>query len=102
MPSIANHLGITIPDAVAKEMDGVPFIGQVDFSDLKAEMREGKIFLRWTSLRNDNSRAEVFITQTNNFRAGGEDVYRKAGDAEIAAGTLPSMGPLTGLFTRYC
>lgn len=85
MPSIANHLGIALPDEVAREIDGIPFIGAADFADLKAEMRDGKIFLRWTNLSHDGSQAEILITETNHFKTGGKDEYRKAGEVELSA-----------------
>jgi hypothetical protein len=84
MPSICNHMGISIPDAVEKELDGVPFIGDADFSDLKAEKKDGRIFLRWKSLtRNADATAEVFVTATNKYKEGGEDVYRSVGQVRI-------------------
>ncbi|MEX2230918.1 MAG: alkaline phosphatase family protein [Cyclobacteriaceae bacterium] len=83
MPSICNHLGIPIPDEVKKEIDGVPFIGEADLADLKAEKTEGKILLRWKSLDSQGSKAEIFLAETNNFKEGGEDEYRKVGETEI-------------------
>jgi predicted AlkP superfamily pyrophosphatase or phosphodiesterase len=86
-PSICNHLRLPIPEATAKELDGVPFIGNIDMSDLRAENKNGKITLRWKSQVKDASKAEVFVTQTNNFRKGFEpDQYTKVGDAFIRNG----------------
>ncbi|HET9486005.1 MAG TPA: alkaline phosphatase family protein, partial [Chryseosolibacter sp.] len=50
MPSICNHMNIPIPEEVKKEIDGVPFIGEADLSDLKAEKKNGQIVLTWKSL----------------------------------------------------
>lgn len=86
MPSICNHLGITIPDEVEREIDGVPFIGPVDFADLEAEKQDGTIVLRWKNLSKDErSRVEIFVTQTNKFKEGGEDEYMKVGDTDITS-----------------
>lgn len=85
MPSICAHMGISIPDEVRKELDGVPFIGPVDFSDLRAEVEAPRtISLRWTSLTQSSARAEVFVARTNRFREGGEDDYSKVGEVDIA------------------
>ena len=84
MPSICNHMGIAIPDEVKMEIDGVPFIGAVDLADLKAEKKDGKIWLRWKSLsKEEGSKVEIFVTETNHFKEGGEDTYRKIGKADI-------------------
>src|SRR5688500_7961496 len=70
MPSIANHMAIPLPEDIRREIDGVPFIGPVDFSDLQAVRQEGGIYLTWKSL-SANETAEVFVSATNNFAKGG-------------------------------
>src|SRR6185503_17393067 len=47
MPSLARHLNLTLPEEVATESDGVPFIGPIDISNLKAEKRDDEIELTW-------------------------------------------------------
>jgi hypothetical protein len=84
MPSICNHMGIPIPDEVKKEIDGVPFIGEADLADVSAERTEGKILLRWKNLNSTGSKAEIFVSETNQFKTGGEDSYRKAGEVDLA------------------
>ena len=84
MPSICNHMGISIPDEVKKEIDGVPFIGEADLADLKAEKKDGKITLRWKSLNNaEGAQVQILVTGSNHFKTGQEDTYRKVGEAEI-------------------
>ena len=86
-PSICNHLGIAMPEAVGKELDGVPFIGDIDLSDLRATHHNGKINLTWTSHVSNQAKAEVFISHTNHFRKGFEaDKYTKVGDVFIRNG----------------
>lgn len=86
-PSICNHLGVSIPESVAKELDGVPFIGDIDLSDLRGVSDKGKITLTWTSHVTDQSKAEVFISHTDNFKKGYDaDKYTKVGDVFIRNG----------------
>jgi hypothetical protein len=86
MPSICNHLGIPIPDEVEKEIDGVPFIGEADLADLRAETRGSEILLRWKNLNDSSgSRAGVFVSETNRFKEGGKDEYVKVGEVELSA-----------------
>ena len=85
MPSLCNHLRIPVPGDIKKEIDGVPFIGDADFSNLKAERRDGKIALRWKDLgAAEGEKAEVFVSETNNFRQGGKDDYERVGEVEIS------------------
>lgn len=86
LPSICNHMNIPVPDDVMREVDGVPFIGEIDFSDLSAETKDGKIILKWKDLSNDNhATAEILVSETNQFKEGGEDQYAKVGQVRIAA-----------------
>lgn len=86
-PSICNHLGVPVPQPVAQELDGVPFIGAVDLSDLKAEMNSNKVTLKWKSHVTGQAKAEIFITQTNNFGRGLDpDTYVKVGDVPVRNG----------------
>jgi hypothetical protein len=84
MPSICNHLGIPIPDEVKKEIDGVPFIGPLDFADLTVIRSGDSLQLNWKSY-NPESNAEVFVANTNHFKEGGEDNYRKVGDVKTGS-----------------
>jgi hypothetical protein len=83
-PSICNHLSLPIPESVGKELDGVPFIGAIDISNLRAEKKNGKLTLEWKSHVKDQSKVQVFISPTNNFSKGYEpDKYQKVGDVFI-------------------
>jgi len=86
-PSICNHIGVAVPEKVAQELDGVPFIGNIDLSDLRATNKNGRITLTWTSHVTDQSKAQVFVTQTNNFKKGFEpDKYTNVGETFIRNG----------------
>lgn len=101
MPSICNHMGIPVPEDVKKELDGVPFIGPVDFSDLRAERRDGKITLTWKNLSaSPSDKAEVLVTETNHFKEGGEDQYRKVGDVSVADESFTFDSPENGSFYK--
>lgn len=85
-PSICNHLRIRLPEPVRQELDGVPFVGDIDFSNLKAVKTQGMISLTWTSHVSDRSKAEVFVSETNTFREGEQDKYTKLGEVFINNG----------------
>lgn len=82
LPSVCNHLHLAIPAAVQQELDGVPFIGSAEISNLRAERKDGRIALSWKSLaKNQATAVEVFVTETNQFREGGKDTYIAIGTA---------------------
>ena len=83
LPSIANHLELSIPKKIAMELDGTPFIGTVDASGLKAESKNGEISMSWKSL-SKGEKGRVWVSTTNNFKTGGLDNYWLVGEVNIA------------------
>lgn len=85
MPSILRFMNIGIPEATAAEVDGVPFIGQVSVSDLKAKREGDTLTLTWNVI-NPKGQAEVLLSVTNNFKDGKTDKYISLGQAEVSKG----------------
>lgn len=101
MPSICNHLNIPIPDNVEAEIDAVPFIGPIDFSDLKAYRDGDLIRLSWKDLGDTpDAKAEVFVSGTNNYRNGGKDEYHKVGSVNIKEQTFSFKPDSEGKFVK--
>ena len=72
---------LSIPDDVAEEIDGVPFIGPIDLADLTAEKNGDSIALRWKHFsKNKTDKAEIFVTEMNQFKEGKPDDYKKVGE----------------------
>jgi len=83
LPSILNFLGMEIPKEKRMELDGVPFIGSVEASNLKATKNEGTIDLTWKSLSN-SSKGKVWVSTTNNYKTGGKDVYEMIEEVDLS------------------
>jgi hypothetical protein len=84
LPSIMNHLRLSVPDAVSREIDGVPFIGKIGFSDPAATMKDNTISVKWKSYsRNKKEKVEIFLTEMNRFKDGGTEDYKKVGEAVV-------------------
>jgi predicted AlkP superfamily pyrophosphatase or phosphodiesterase len=84
-PTICYHLGLQIPEDVNREVDGVSFIGPVDVTQLVARKSNGKVALTWTAInKNDSEKAEIYVAETNNFKSGGKDDYKKVGEAPVS------------------
>ncbi|HYI77103.1 MAG TPA: alkaline phosphatase family protein [Chryseolinea sp.] len=85
LPSIFNHMKISIQEDVKKEIDGVPFIGPIDLSDLTAVKTGDNISLRWKNFnKNKTDKIEIFIAETNRFKEGKVDNYQKIGEAPLS------------------
>ena len=95
-PSIARHLGISIPKEQLFEIDGTPLTGKLSFTDFKISYDNKKILLNWKAVGKDE-KVKVWIATTNNFEKGGSDIYRLALEiplnsekAEIDVSHLPA------------
>jgi predicted AlkP superfamily pyrophosphatase or phosphodiesterase len=82
MPTLVRHLKLKLPEEVINEADGVPFIGPVSVSDLRAKFSDNKISLQWEVL-DPEGKLEVYISTENNFSKGKNDQYRLVGKANV-------------------
>ena len=81
-PSVAHHMGLELPKNQAMELDGTSFIGSIDAVDLKAELTEGNFKLSWKA-QSSGKLGRVWITTTNEFKAGGLDNYWLMGEVKL-------------------
>jgi predicted AlkP superfamily pyrophosphatase or phosphodiesterase len=83
-PSLLRHLQIEAPESFNEESDGVPFVGKISVSKLKAIRVKNKIQLTWNAF-DQNNEAEIYLASGNQFKDGGKDSYKKIGVTKIAA-----------------
>ncbi len=85
MPSVLRHLSLPVPEEVSKELDGIPFIGAIDFSDLNARVDGNTMVVTWKN-RGEKSGGtlEIFDCETNLFKEGGTDAYQKVGEVAVS------------------
>lgn len=74
LPTIARFMGIHIPAAISKEIDGVPLIGKLSVSEPSAIYNNGKAIITWKA-GEKNGKVKIWITTTNHFKTGGSDTY---------------------------
>lgn len=84
MPSILRFMNVEMPAAVRDETDGVPFIGPVSISDMKATLRGKNIEITWRAL-DRSGKVEVKVATTNNFQKGGTDLYQTLATVDVAS-----------------
>lgn len=89
LPSICNHLNIKVPEATRNELDGTPFIGTLELSDLKATRQDGKIVVEWKTYVNDDRKLEIYIAVTNHFKKGDKDQYLKVAEVPVKQQKFP-------------
>ncbi|MCK6616131.1 MAG: alkaline phosphatase family protein [Cyclobacteriaceae bacterium] len=78
MPSLLRHLKINPAEEIVRELDGVPFNGAIAVANASATLSDdgNKIELNWSVLEG-NSKPEVFLSTTNNFKTGGKDNWQR-------------------------
>ena len=81
-PTLTRFLGLEIPTARAREIDGVPLIGAVSLADPRASYRKGNIKLSWKALE-ASGKVKVWVSTTNHFATGGKDEYHLVGEAPL-------------------
>lgn len=82
-PTVARHLGVTIPEDVERELDGVPFEGPISLSNLRAFINHNnELSLKWKSWQSDGE-VEVKLATTNKHQNGFSDEYTSAGMANL-------------------
>lgn len=89
LPSICNHLNLKIPEETRVELDGTPFIGPLEFSDLKAAKQDSKILVEWNSYVTDDRTLEIWIAPSNNYKKGDKDHYLKVAEVPVRQGKFP-------------
>lgn len=83
LPTIADHLNLSIPAKYKREQDGVKLIGEVFASNLTGSLKNDVLSLRWTALSPKAKEAKIYITPTNHFKTGVEDAYQLIGSARV-------------------
>ncbi|MDO6490025.1 MULTISPECIES: alkaline phosphatase family protein [unclassified Cellulophaga] len=76
-PTMLRFLNIDVSKDIAYEIDGTPFIGEVDAYGLSAVKEGDKIVVRWKSNSDKNVKGTIYTSATNQFKEGKKDTYTK-------------------------
>ncbi|PHN04436.1 alkaline phosphatase family protein [Flavilitoribacter nigricans] len=85
MPSILSHLGISAPETVRQEMDGISLVGKVSLDHLQAQLNDQTLELSWQPIQADGE-AQILLAFANDFQKGQKDTFREVGKAAVADG----------------
>jgi hypothetical protein len=86
MPSIAKFLNVHIPNDRLKEIDGVSLIGKISATEPTAQIKNGKLEIKWKVI-NKEGKAKIWLATTNNFKTGGKDEYKLMAEVPVANGS---------------
>lgn len=96
-PTIARHLNIGLPQAIKRELDGVPLTGPVSVAALKATTLPNSVQLSWKAFGKDEQ-VKIWMSTEDKHRSGSADHYRLMG--AVAAGEeifkMPMQLPQSG------
>src|SRR5699024_4909104 len=83
-PTILDFLNVTPSEAVQKEIDGIDLFQKVSAYDLQASIDDDyKLKVYWKAIDPGDEKTEIYVTNTNNFKTGGEDEYELVGTAAL-------------------
>ncbi len=74
MPSIARHLGVSIPKIQAFEVDGTPLIGRLSLVNSTLKKEGNQLELTWKTVEKEGT-VKIWLTTTNEFEQGKKDHY---------------------------
>ncbi|MGK2860388.1 MAG: alkaline phosphatase family protein, partial [Chitinophagaceae bacterium] len=74
MPTIARFMGIGLPAAISREIDGIPLVGKLSLSHPSAIYDNGKAIISWKA-QEKKGKVKIWMATTNNFKTGGSDKY---------------------------
>lgn len=86
LPSVARHMGLQILPENARELDGVPFTGEISIAEPQARIIEDKLRVEWTPFERKGN-VNILVSPTNHFETKGNgDSYRNLGTFEVSRG----------------
>lgn len=85
LPTIVDFLNISVPEKYQKELDGSSLLSPVYAHNMKASISGNRLSVAWDTYAPGNRTGEIFITNSNNFRTGGEDQYTSLGKVKLSA-----------------
>jgi len=85
MPTTARWLGLKIPGAISKEIDGIPLIGKVSVAKPSVDLIQGHLDLSWQPY-DTAGMVKIWVASTNEFQEGGQDDYHLLATVPVSRG----------------
>ena len=78
-PTVCEFLGMAVPEQVAWERDGIPFIGKTQISDLEVSTYDRAVILTWKAV-NKNARVSVYASPKDDYKTTGKEEWKHLAD----------------------
>lgn len=86
LPTIARFLGVKLSSDRQRELDGIPLIGKVSLTRLRATISADKINLSWLPSLSEE-KVKVWLATTNTYKQTGKaDAFRFVGEVPVNQG----------------
>lgn len=89
MPTIARFMHVQLNGDIAREIDGVPFIGPVSIVKPELNFIQGSLDVSWQAI-DTTGYVKIWVSSTNNVKTGGKDEYQ-------LLATVPASAEHTGV-----
>ncbi len=83
MPTMAHFLGLNLPTAVQREVDGIPLIGSVSIAEPEVIVSQNRLIIDWQALEPTGT-VKIWVTATNQTETGGTDTYQQLAEVPLA------------------
>jgi hypothetical protein len=84
MPTIARFMNLKIPEAVGREVDGVPLIGKLSVTDPSVSYADGQATITWKAM-DKKGKLKIYVSPGNNAKSGGKDEYKLLKKVPVSA-----------------
>ncbi len=101
-PTISRFMNLQIPLETARELDGVPLIGELSLTNAAAQYKNGTITVEWKAHAKNGS-VKIWASSTNNYKEGGEDKFELLETVPLAdeKATLNVKGMLSSFYKLF-
>ena len=77
-PTVCRFMGFSLPFEVAVERDGVPFIGNLDITDMTIERYDNTAIIRWKAV-DKKAPVSVYMAAANEYKETGKEEWTLLG-----------------------
>ncbi len=85
LPTVSRFLGMEISEEISRELDGIPLIGPVSFSDLDLRETNNQLEVFWKPM-DKTGNVKVYVSPTDDFSKGKRDMYQMIGEVALGEG----------------
>lgn len=82
-PTIARFMNLQIPLETSRELDGIPLIGKLSFTDVSASYKDQTITTEWKALDKKGA-VKIWVSPTNHYKEGSVDKFELLKTVQLA------------------